>query len=249
MRTAAFPRVPEVARRAVPDGTALRRFGTDPADLDLDFAARRAELTDALVAACTEPTLAGATAARLPISVRIRALLRIAAAEAPVAELGCACGCGEQLEVALPLADVAADPPRVVDEVEVAGRRIRVPTGEHQRAAEAVAAAGPLAVARALVGEPALAEAELPALDAALDAADPLVAFHVTARCPACGAAVRHDVDLEALAHRLLAGAQQRLLDEIHRLALAYHWTERDVLALTARRRAHYLARVNGGER
>jgi hypothetical protein len=245
MGVAAFPRVPDAARRAVPDGASLRAFGADPADLDVDFDGGRAELTTALLVACAEPPVEYAAAARLPISVRIRGVLRLAATEAPIVELACTCACGEQLELGLPLAEVATDPPHVADAVEVAGRTVRVPTGEHQHAAESTTRG----IVRLLVGDDDLTDAELRAIDAALDAADPLVCFHVTACCPACGAAIRRDVDLEAIAHRHLAAAQQQLLDAIHRLASAYHWTEREVLALPRRRRAHYLARIERGER
>jgi hypothetical protein len=248
MGVAAFPRVPDAARRAVPDGASLRAFGADPADLDVDFDGGRAELTTALLVACAEPPVERAVAARLPISVRIRAVLRLAATEVPIVELACTCACGEQLELALPLAEVATDPPHVADAVEVDGRTVRVPTGEHQHAAEASAITGALGIARLLV-DCDLTAGELRAIDAALDAADPLVCFHITACCPACGAAFRRDVDLEAIAHRHLAAAQHQLLDAIHRLASAYHWTEREVLALPRRRRAHYLARIERGER
>jgi hypothetical protein len=245
MGVAAFPRVPDAARCAVPDGASLRAFGADPADLDVDFDGGRAELTTALLVACADPPVERAAAARLPISVRIRGVLRLAATEAPIVELACTCACGEQLELALPLAEVATDPPNVADAVEVAGRTVRVPTGEHQHAAESTTRG----IVRLLVGDDDLTDAELRAIEAALDAADPLVCFHITACCPACGAAIRRDVDLEAIAHRHLAAAQQQLLDAIHRLASAYHWTEREVLALPRRRRARYLARIERGER
>lgn len=36
----------------------------------------------------------------------------------------------------------------------------------------------------------------------------------------------------------------ERLFDEVHLLALHYHWAERDILALTAARRGRYLQRL-----
>jgi hypothetical protein len=245
MVVAAFPRAP----MDVPP-TALRRFGASAGDLDIEFGEERTATTDAVIATCTEPSFAHAAA--LPLSVRLRSLLRIVALETPAVDIVAPCACGEVLEISLPLAQIADDPARVDATVEVAGRTIRVPTGRDQAAFARIAGdslAVRLAIARALAGDSAIDASELGAIEAALDAADPLVGFFVTATCPACGAAFAHDVDLEALAHRELASAQAALVEAVHRLALAYHWTERDVLALPPSRRAWYLALIDRGLR
>lgn len=255
MVVASFPCVPASARSDVPPTAALRRFGSATADLDVDFAGPRADVTDAVVAACTAPPVANEVASRLPISVRIRALLRLATAEAPLVELILPCpaaGCGEELELSLPLAEIAADPDTVVADVEVEGRRVRIPTGDDQRrfaAATGSDVESRLAAMRVLSGDATLDAAVLETIEAALDAADPLVGFFVTATCPGCGEALRHDVDLEALAHGQLARAQARLIESVHRLATAYHWTEHEVLALPPRRRAWYLGLIERGAR
>lgn len=255
MVVAAFPQVPDSARSDVPSAVALRRFGAAPSDLDVDFAGVRADVTDAVVAACATPPIASEVAARLPVSVRIRALLRLAAAEVPEVQLVVPCaagGCGELLEIGLPLADVAADPREVVAEIAVAGHRVRIPTGDDQRRlamATGVDVAARLAAVRALADDAAIEAAELEVIEAMLDDADPLVGFYVTAACPACGTEARHDVDLEALAQRQLARVQGQLVESIHRLATAYHWTEREVLALPPRRRAWYLGLIERGVR
>jgi hypothetical protein len=248
---ASFPRVP-ARHRATLDATALHPFA-GAAALDVDFAGARADVTDAVLARCVEPTRAPAELAALPVSVRIRALLRLAAIETPAVAMVVTCACGEHLEIELPLARVAADPVEVVDAIEIGGGRVRVPTGDDQRElarALAGALADPRLAAAGLVADAAaIAGAGLEAIERALDAADPLVGFHVDATCVACGAGVRHDVDLEALAHRCLARAQEVLVHAIHRLASAYHWTERDVLALPPTRRARYLGLVERGTR
>ena len=49
-------------------------------------------------------------------------------------------------------------------------------------------------------------------------------------------------VDLEMAGLEALFQEQTRVLDEIHLLARAYHWTESEVLAVSPQRRAFYLA-------
>ena len=71
---------------------------------------------------------------------------------------------------------------------------------------------------------------------------DPLVDFTVSCCCPACGAPNEVAVDLEALALTSLLGRQRALLQEVHRFASRYGWTESEVLALPPARRARYLA-------
>ena len=74
----------------------------------------------------------------------------------------------------------------------------------------------------------------------AMRARDPQADLGFDLACPACGGAVEAELDAGAfLARRLTTPA--RLLREVHALALRYHWSERDALALTPQRRAAYL--------
>jgi hypothetical protein len=57
---------------------------------------------------------------------------------------------------------------------------------------------------------------------------------------------VQAEVDLEALALVRLRAVQRKLVDAVHRLALAYHWTETEILALPSWRRERYLALIDG---
>ena len=41
-----------------------------------------------------------------------------------------------------------------------------------------------------------------------------------------------------------LAREAIRLMDDIHVMAMAYHWNESDIIALPESRRRHYLARI-----
>ena len=82
------------------------------------------------------------------------------------------------------------------------------------------------------------------AVSASIAAMDPLVDFTVSCHCPACGAPNEVAVDLEALALARLVGRQWALLQEVHRFASHYGWTESEVLAVPPARRAGYLALI-----
>jgi hypothetical protein len=170
-------------------------------------------------------------------------------------------GCRESLDMDLAIAELIAyhEQRRTSAPIEVPldGRvaRLRLPTGEDQarwaRLASADARAATTAVLRDLAedADRALLPLEIPpewveAAEEALAGADPLVDFRLLARCPECGAEQQIEIDLAAHALERLARAQEQLLDELHRLALAYHWSERELLSLSPRRRAQYLARL-----
>ena len=59
--------------------------------------------------------------------------------------------------------------------------------------------------------------------------------------CPACRTEFAVDLDIAGFVWAELRARAQRLLREVHVLALAYGWTEDEVLALGERRRAAYL--------
>jgi hypothetical protein len=78
-------------------------------------------------------------------------------------------------------------------------------------------------------------------LDPQLEDFDPLVAFSVRIRCPHCAVETDLAVDLEALALKELEKIQRQLLQDIHRLAASYHWSEAEIFCLTPQRRGRYL--------
>jgi hypothetical protein len=90
-----------------------------------------------------------------------------------------------------------------------------------------------------------------PALEAnlsdALLAVDPRLDTGVALTCPACGTDWEADFDIGAYLWAELDGWARSLLDEVHRLASAYGWTQSEVLSLGPLRRARYLALVAGG--
>jgi len=94
-------------------------------------------------------------------------------------------------------------------------------------------------------GEPASID-ELPADAIELAAArmselDPQadVAFDVD--CPACAHAWREPFDVVTFLWNELDAAARHLLQDIHQIALAYGWSEGEILALSPARRAAYL--------
>jgi hypothetical protein len=78
----------------------------------------------------------------------------------------------------------------------------------------------------------------------ALAESDPLTVLQLHAGCPNCGHLNIIDFDLEAWLLGLFADEQQHLIDDVHRLARFYHWSEAAICALPQWRRRAYLARI-----
>ena len=160
--------------------------------------------------------------------------------------------CGERLELALDAAAILASTKARARsrEIEVAGRRLRGPC---LRDLAAVAGeADPHRGARRLAelctvtggGDRDLADDELAAIETAIEDLEPHAQIAIRAACVACGEETVADLDVAALVWEEVAACAQRLLGEVHRLALAYGWSEAEILALSPARRASYLARV-----
>lgn len=142
-------------------------------------------------------------------------------------------------------------PARVVAEAEGCRAELRPPSA----ADLATLAAGPQAEGRLLArcllaavdatGRP-LGPDEIPvalheAIDAALEAADPLAAVEFALACPGCGASWTAPFDIAACLAAELEAWGWRTLEEVAALAAAFGWREPDVLALSPWRRAAYL--------
>ncbi|MGM0583439.1 MAG: hypothetical protein ACQEUZ_02145 [Pseudomonadota bacterium] len=164
------------------------------------------------------------------------ALRRTSLGGAAEALADCA-ACGAALEVALP-ADFAP-PGRVAETVEVVhggvAWQVRLPRAgdfeggrlRPERLAEGAPWSDPDFVARA---------------EAALEAADPGMDLRLGLTCAACGAAAEIPFDAVAFFWRELEALERRLVAEVAALARAYGWSEADILGMSARRRALYLA-------
>ncbi len=75
-------------------------------------------------------------------------------------------------------------------------------------------------------------------------ALDPFAETLLEFGCPCCGHAWSVPFDIGTYLWAELQVRSQALLDEVHLLASAYHWSEADILALSPRRRRAYLDRV-----
>lgn len=70
---------------------------------------------------------------------------------------------------------------------------------------------------------------------------DPLAETSLALGCRECGANWIAPFDIVAFVWERLDAWAMRLLSEVHALASAYGWTERDILALSTKRRRRYL--------
>lgn len=208
--------------------------------------------------------LAPAALAELGIGDRDRVLIQVrdrlfgatlrARADCP------SCGLALEAELAISALLSAGRGPDVI-EVDVAGYRVRCCVPRSADLADA-AAAGSVSAARAVIVERAIVSAErygervavadLPddvvaAAAARLAEAEPLAHVELPLRCDTCGATWSRPLDIDDYLWQELDAWAARLLGEIHALAAAYGWTESEILALSPRRRAHYLELVRHG--
>jgi hypothetical protein len=159
--------------------------------------------------------------------------------------------CGERMSLELS-ADELPPPPQVSAEVAVAGHRFRRPTsrdlanlaGSPDADAAARALCRACAIAPEALPEGDALDALIPEVEAALNEADPWADLTLLAACPACGHRDALVLDVPGILWDEIAAAAHRLLDEVHTLATAYGWTERDVLSMSETRRGAYMARV-----
>jgi len=239
----------------------MRAFGQQAVDLDHDFAsADRPALVTALLETCsTAPGVVDWW--QQALSRRIAALLDLALlsrqGRALTLTLRCdAPQCGQRFEIELPAVAWARIGEAATLQLgdDAAPLTLRLPTGADLRACreQALQQSEPADLAHSLLqrlclaGLPRQVDAESAAQ--ALAEADPLVAFSVHCACPECGDALDRPVDLEAEALARLAACQAGLLDEVHRLASHYGWSEREIFEVAPARRRLYLQAIAAGE-
>jgi hypothetical protein len=170
--------------------------------------------------------------------------------------------CGEVLELTIPAADIVPDPPDPLDalgppvrEVTISDERwiirCRLPTNGDLRE---LARLGPAAdvhdllerCVEAIEGPDAPATAgALPfgaaeRVAGALAASDPGADVSADLACP-CGARWAEIVDIRSILWTELTRWVQARLAEVHELASAYGWAERDILEMSPHRRRFYL--------
>lgn len=164
------------------------------------------------------------------------------------------CECGEELELGLDLqlilaAEGPAPPDLIAPGSDGAEVRIRAATGaDHERAARR-ALTDPEAARRELVQgcllPPSPAEyASLTTAEELLAKLDPGAEIVLEGDCPACARRVRATLDPIAHLWSELEQERRRLEDQVHVLALHYHWSEREIVALGPARRARYIGKL-----
>lgn len=209
-----------------------------------------------LLCAWARPDIAADRFAGLPLGVVNAGLLKMRAALfGPRVELQVKCThCGELLEIPLDLAELtasASEQERDV-EIDVDGFRFRSPASRDLAAIaydlDTEAAALRLLDACCLDrpdGDAASAEVFARA-DEQLEAADPLADPRLDVACPACARHMDAVLDPGALLWDDVQAYVRGLLGQVHALARAYGWTEREVLSLSPCRRAAYLEMTGG---
>ncbi len=158
--------------------------------------------------------------------------------------------CGELLEVefdARTLQDEAPLPP-APHYIDCAGRRYRLPSSRDlisvARLQDLNAAELEL-FARCCLDERSANAAEFSEVDSGLSALAAERNLQLDLSCAACGGTWLVAFDPGAFVWEEIEARAMALVDDVHRLAAAYGWSEGDILALSDTRRAAYLGRVH----
>jgi hypothetical protein len=246
-------------------GADERRDLLERADEALPAERITALLASALVAVGEVAPVGEAEVRELPIGDRDRLVVALRGVlHGDTLECVFPCTCGESLEIELGVdALLGDDPPasprglsgKTAGDVAVT---VRAALGRDHEHASHRALDDPGAAARELVracvvearaasGEPAGFDAEVAACaDALLAAIDPGAELLLTGTCPSCEREVRATFDPISYLWTELEQRNRELEREVHVLSLHYHWSEREIVALGPRRRARYLALLEG---
>lgn len=208
--------------------------------------------------ALADPNMAPPSLAAISIGERDRRLLMLREAcfgRHMVGLVSCT-GCHDELEIELDTAALRLPSPSLPPDLTVSGDgytlRLRLPDS---RDLQACAGVTPAAGARLLLsacvveaeidGAPILPEAApahiIAAAAARLAELDPVADLRLQLACANCGHRWQTPFDIVPFLWTELDAWASRTLREVHALATAYGWTERDVLSLGPARRQHYL--------
>jgi len=166
--------------------------------------------------------------------------------------------CGAAMELELTVSALLGPAPLEVHELHEAtvGRRravFRVPTGADQENAAEIAAEDIDAAAdrilrscvKTIGGRSRLTKRQLQELREALPPLmaelDPQADIVLQLVCPDCELAFSVPFDAGAYLESALRDRRAELLEDVHQLAVTYHWAEAEILALPAERRRLYL--------
>jgi hypothetical protein len=163
--------------------------------------------------------------------------------------------CGEKLECDMDARLLAGEEADAASEkrepIQVGGQSFRVPTTRdlarlagHDSAR--LQARRLLDVCR-LDDGPAVewSEQQIEAVGQKMALADPMAETRLEFHCPSCGHDWDEPLEIAAFLWAEIDGRARRLLWEIHAIASAYGWTEKEILALSDPRRALYFEMVH----
>ena len=207
----------------------------------VEQAGRAAPLDRAVMLAAALGDEASAMVADLALDRRDRMLIdaRIAAFGGAIAFFARCPHCDEGNEADF---DLTALPPAVAEDavaVDLSGRRVALRAPTSRVVAAAVLADDSGVLLDHCVGA---RHDSLDAIETALAEAFPLLDIRFDMTCGACSAPFSTRFDIAEWLWREVAVLAERMINAVHRLARAYGWSERDILALSAARRARYLA-------
>jgi hypothetical protein len=180
---------------------------------------------------------------RLTLGERVQAVLRCPA-------------CAAKIDIELDAREVpveAREQSSASYEVSLPGRtvRYRLPNGADQEAVAALDAeqGAELLFERCVAADGPLDNDDRAAVVAAMEARAPKVDLELGVVCPECAHAFASPLDVTAFFLAEMRARGDRLLREVHLLALHYHWSEPEILALPRDRRHAYLTLVGGTAR
>jgi hypothetical protein len=161
-------------------------------------------------------------------------------------------GCGEDLDVTLPLSELNGNGGATT--AEAAGLIVRAPTTRDLIAASEGDDASRALIARCVrdregapVDPDALDAERLAELDAAAEELSGPAGLVLRSRCPACGEDATAPLDIGALLWEQVERSAHALLTAVAELGAAFGWSEDEILALTPLRRRVYLELARDG--
>jgi hypothetical protein len=124
------------------------------------------------------------------------------------------------------------------------GVSFRLPTGEDELRAMSAGGTDPIQsllnqclVSEQITNDPISIEEKMSALA-------PVLNLELQAVCPECNGQQPVRFDMQSFLLLRLKKERPRLLYEVHRIALAYHWTHQAILQLPRRLRKHYVGLI-----
>jgi len=248
----------------------LRPFGETAEDLDVDFQwASAPQLTTDILQKCLlagKDQIQKELVWDLPISSRLQGLLILATRGGDLSlEMTLVCqnsDCQKKMDIEITLKELTQIQKPTYDRQEVDvqkdGLRLRMrrPTGRDQRNWLKQKFSSQEEAMNVALDDLSLAGNELSdsgktllstnkdilqAVERALDEIDPLINLEYNITCPECQKSGNYAIKLEEWAYKKLKSYQDYLIQTIHLLAKAYHWSEEEILTLPAWRRKMYL--------